>query len=339
VSDTRTVVFGRHGDPSQVLRLETADTPADPAEGRVLIRVLGRPVHPGDLLGVEGVPGAPGGRFSVPRSPGVEGFGVVEAVGASTYGVQAGTRVAFFRVPGAWSDYVVAPAELVAPVPDGVEDAVAALRLVNPLTLLGLLRAVTDASRGVIAGPLLQTAAGSSIGKLVSAAALRHGFPLINLVRNEAGAAALRSRFPAHPVISTAQGDWPEQVRAAAGGQGVPVVLDAVGGSLTGELVSLTADGGTLITYGALGSGSTPLESLALTPRELTLRGVSVGRWLARTPIERTEDIAFATRLAQAAPDLFEVAGAYDLAEYPDAIAHARRPGKTGTVLLTSSLS
>lgn len=336
----RTVLFDHQGDPSQVLRLETTAPPGAPATGQVLIRVLARPVHPGDLVGIEGFPGAPRERFTSPRSPGVEGFGVVEAVGAAANGLEAGMRVAFFPVPGAWSEYVTAPAELVVPVPDSVSDTVAALLLVNPLTLLTLLRAIEDATGGVRTGPLLQTAAGSSIGKLVSAAALRHGFALINLVRSDAGVTALRGRFPALPAVSTSQGDWREQVKAAAGGQGVPVVLDAVGGWLTGELVSLMTDGGTLITYGRLGTGSTPLESLPLTPRELTVRGVSVGRWLmSRSPAERAEDVAFVTREAQTSPDLFEVAAAYDLADYADAVAHARRTGKTGTVLLTSPVS
>jgi hypothetical protein len=43
---------------------------------------------------------------------------------------------------------------------------------------------------------VVQTAAGSSIGKVVGAAALKHGFPLVNLVRSATGAEALRQRFP-----------------------------------------------------------------------------------------------------------------------------------------------
>jgi NADPH:quinone reductase-like Zn-dependent oxidoreductase len=186
---------------------------------------------------------------------------------------------------------------------------------------------------------VVQTAAGSSIGKLVNAAALEHGLPLVNLVRGATGAQALRQRFPGVATISTADADWRAQVQDATGGRGAQVVLDAVGGSLTGELAALLADGGTLIAYGALGSGSTPLESLALTPRALTVRGVSIGRWMTRTPAERAEDIAFATRLARTAPELFEVAAGYDLADFAKAVDHVRRPGKSGTVLLTSPAS
>jgi NADPH:quinone reductase-like Zn-dependent oxidoreductase len=334
----RAITYDQQGDAAQVLRLHDRPAPSAPAAGQVLVRVLSRPIHPGDLAGVEGLPGAPRQRFATPRSPGVEGMGVIETVGGGVPDLRPGQRVAFFPVPGAWSELVTVPDELVVPVSEQVSDGTAALMLVNPLTLLTLLRAVEDAGHHQ-EGPVVQTAAGSSIGKLVSAAALRHGFPLVNLVRSATGAQALRQRFPGLPTVSTTEADWRTQVRDATGGRGAQVVLDAVGGSMTGDLVALLADGGTLITYGQLGSGSTPLESLALTPRGLTVRGVSVGRWLTRMPAERADDVAFAAGLAETGPELFEVAARYDLADFAEAIAHVRRPGKTGTVLLTSPAS
>ncbi|WP_405953494.1 zinc-binding dehydrogenase [Streptomyces phaeochromogenes] len=334
----RAIAYDQHGEARHVLRLCEQPAPAAPAAGQVRVRVLTRPVHPGDLAGVQGFPGAPQGRFATPRIPGLEGMGVVETVGEGVRDLRPGQRVAFFPVPGAWGEFVTAPAGLVVPVPEGVGDETAALMLVNPITLLTLLRTVEDAQHGQ-AGAVVQTAAGSSVGRLVCAAALEHGIPLVNLVRSTTGAQALRRRFPELPTISTADADWRTQVRDATGGQGARVVLDAVGGSLTGELAGLLDDGGTLITYGQLGSGSTPLESLALTPRALTVRGVSIGQWMSRTPEQRAEDVAFAARLASTAPELLEVAADYDLADFVQAIDHARRPGKSGTVLLTSPAS
>jgi NADPH:quinone reductase-like Zn-dependent oxidoreductase len=330
----RTIAHDQQGDAVQVLHLHELPPPPAPAAGQVVVRVLVRPIHPGDLLGVK----AGARRFATPRIPGLEGMGVVEAVGDCAGGLRPGTRVAFFPVQGAWSELVTVPAGLAVPVPEGVSDETAALMLVNPLTLLTLLRAVEDARHGGDA-PVAQTAAGSSIGKLVSAAAVRHGLPLVNLVRSGAGTRALRDRFPQLPTISTADGGWREQVLEAASGRKAQVVLDAVGGSLTGDLAGLLSGGGTLITYGRLGTGSTALESLALTHRGLTGRGVSVGHWLSRTPAERTEDVAFATRSAVSDPELLEVAGTYELADYAEAIAHVRRPGKSGTVVLTSRAS
>lgn len=336
----RAIGYDQRGEALRVLSLREQPVPPAPAAGQVLVRVLARPIHPGDLVAVEGGLGAPGERFATPRIAGIEGMGIIESTGdgEGTRDLRPGQRVAFFPVPGSWSEFVTAPAEFVVPVPEQVSDEIAALMLVNPFTLRILLQAVDEARAGH-AGAVLQTAAGSSIGKLVSAAALKHGIPLVNLVRSAAGAQRLRERFPALPTISTADENWRAQVEEATGGQGPRVVLDAVGGSLTGDLVDLLADGGTLITYGGLGAGSTPLSSLALVPRELTVRGVSVSRWLTRTPAQRAEDITFATGLASSAPELLEVAAGYDLADFAAAIAHSRRPGKTGTVLLTSFTS
>lgn len=335
----RTVVHTRQGDPAQVLTLkEDPGPPPRPGTGQVLVRLLLRPVHPGDLVGVEGLPGLPEQRPPEVRTPGVEGMGVVESVGPDVRALRPGQRVAVFPAPGTWADFVVVAADRAVPVPEGVGDETAALMLVNPLTLLMLHRALENAL-GEHEGPVLQTAAGSSIGRLVSAAAVRHGLPLVNLVRGASGARQMRSLYPTLPVIATSDDDWREQVRHHTGGRPLQVVLDCVGGALTQDLVTLLADGGTLITYGRLGSGTTALEELPLVQRGLTVRGVTVWHWTHRTPDERARDVAFALDLAQNTPDLLEVAARYDLADVRAAVEHARRPGKSGTVLLTSERS
>lgn len=330
----RSVEHTRQGDAAQVLTLrEGARRPA-PGGGEVLVRMLARPVHPGDLIGVEGLPGQPEQQPGA-RTPGVEGMGVVESVGAGVCAPHPGQRVAVFPAPGTWRDFVAVPAELAVPVPDGVSDETAALMLVNPLTLRMLYRGVEEALRGQ-AGPVLQTAAGSSVGRLVSAAAARHDLRLINLVRSTSGAEKVRASYPSQPVVATCDDDWRVQVRRHAGERGVQVVLDCVGGAMTQDLAGLLADGGTLISYGRLGSGTTPVEALPLMARELTVRGMSILRWMSRTPGERAQDVAFAQDLARHTPDLLEVAAGYDLADFTAAVEHARRPAKSGTVLLTT---
>ncbi|MEK8174498.1 zinc-binding dehydrogenase [Streptomyces sp. M19] len=137
-------------------------------------------------------------------------------------------------------------------------------------------------------------------------------------------------------MIATCDDDWREQVRRQTGGQGIEVVLDCVGGAMTQDLAELLADGGTLISYGHLESGTTLLEKLPLVQRALTVQGVTVWHWMSRSPEERAQDVAFALELAQSTPDLLEVAASYDLADFKAAIEHARRPAKSGTVLLTS---
>ncbi|MGA5330378.1 hypothetical protein ACPCJT_29600 [Streptomyces griseoincarnatus] len=55
-----------------------------------------------------------------------------------------------------------------------------------------------------------------------------------------------------------------------------------------------------------------------------------------RVRLQRAEDVAFAVDLARTSPELLEVAARYDLADVKAAVEHARRPGKSGTLLLTS---
>ena len=333
----RSVVYDRHGDPGQVLRLETEDAPPTPRPGEVLVRVLARPLHPGDLAGVVGF-GANAGPLDQPRSPGLEGMGIVEELGEGVSGPEPGSRVAFFPVPGALREYVTFPAHFAVPVPDGVSDATAAVMLVNTITMRDLLRAVEDTWAGK-PRPVLQSAAGSSVARLVTAVAAGKGYPLVNLVRTGQGAEVLRERFPSVPVITSSDPGWAGKAHAALGGP-AGVILDPVGGTLAAQLLGLLEDGGTLITYGALSGEGMPLGPGTLMGRELRMRGVAIGRWAsARTAEQRAGDIEFAAELALTRPQLLDVAAVYDLAGYRAAVAEVTRPGKVGTVVLTSPVA
>jgi len=353
----RSILYDRHGQPDEVLRLVQTDDPGPPGPGEVLIRVRKRPVHPDDLFFIRGgvrkspddlqISPEPVRTGSAPPwpqgiSPGFEGVGIIEALGPDlrrASGFVPGGRVAFFPVRGAWSECVRAQAEFVTPVPDDVPDSVAAQMLVNPISAMLLLRAVEqpgDVGPGK-EGPIIQTAAGSAVGRLVTTLALKRGLRMINLVRTAQGAAVLKAKFPTVPVFTTDDDTWREQVRREAGGGPIQAVLDAVGGALAYDLVALLADGGTLVSHGALGHGSTPLESLAVTAREISIRGVSIGRWTTtRTAQERRQDIAAAVELARTDKSPFDIAAEYDLAQVAEAVQHTERAGKIGTVLLTS---
>ncbi|MGO4426353.1 alcohol dehydrogenase catalytic domain-containing protein, partial [Streptomyces sp. MCAF7] len=110
-----------------------------PEHGQVLIRTTAFPVHPGDLQAVEAYPG----EAARPVPAGVEATGVVEAIGSDTRvapGVEVGARVTVFPQPGAWSQWIVADAEVVVAVPDELPDEIAAQLLANPLTAVMLRR-------------------------------------------------------------------------------------------------------------------------------------------------------------------------------------------------------
>jgi hypothetical protein len=77
------------------------------------------------------------------------------------------------------------------------------------------------------------------------------------------------------------------------------------------------------------------VHASALLDRGLTLRGATIGSWIATTsPEQRVSDTNAACLMAQAFSVQFDVASIYPIAELSDAIRHAAKPGKTGTVLV-----
>ncbi|MFF2503490.1 zinc-binding dehydrogenase [Streptomyces sp. NPDC058067] len=331
---SRRVVYTRGGSPADVLTVVEEPEPAAPQTGHVLVRTTAFPVHPGDLQAVEAYPGNNG----QPVPAGVEATGVVEAIGPDTPvapGVEVGARVTVFPHPGAWSQWITAAARMVVAVPAKVPDEVAAQMLVNPITAVMLRReAEAHASIGYD-GVLLQTAAGSSVGRLLTAVCLAHNISVVNVVRSERGAAELRQRFPDVTVVATEHAGWADDVRSAADGRPVSVALDPIGGKLTESLLDLLTPGGRLISYGQMAAEPISLPASMLLHKSLTLRGKTIGRWMSDTSAERqASDVAAAKLIATAFKDQFDVAATYALGDLAQAVEHAVRPGKIGTVLI-----
>lgn len=335
----RIVQYHSYGEPEHVLRVNEVPAPV-PGPDQLLVRVLARPVHPGDLLGVCGRYSGAGAGTPVAAgaaSPGFEGAGLIEAVGSGAAAARfaPGMRVAFFPAGGAWGELALVPAQFATVVPDAVPDATAAQLHVNPLTAQMLLRAAREAGAGA-EGALVLTAAGSGVARLVAALALDAGLPVVGLVRSSAGAGELSALMPALPVIATDRPDWRAALGRALDGKPLRVVADAVGGALASELFARLAPGGTLVVYGDLSGEPLSIPALLLPVRDLHVVGVSVGRWAALPAGQRSRDLRGALELALHHPGLFAVAARYDLDEVGAAIAHAGRAGKGGAVLLTS---
>ncbi|WP_405885347.1 zinc-binding dehydrogenase [Streptomyces sp. NBC_01136] len=330
----RRVVCTRGGLPADVLTVIEEPAPAAPGGGQVLIRTTAFPVHPGDLQAVEAYPG----EAAEPLPAGVEATGVVEGIGPGTRvapGVEVGARVSVFPHPGAWSQWIVADADVVVAVPDELSDEVAAQMLVNPLTTVMLRREAQEHLALGYDGLLVQTAAGSSVGRLVTGVFQFHNLPLVNVVRSERGAAELRKRFPDVPVVATENPGWADEVRKAAGGRPVSVAFDPIGGKLAESLLDLLTPGGKLVSYGQIAEEPISLHASTLLHQSLTLRGKNIGRWLSEASAERrASDVATAKQIALALNDLFDVAATYGLGEVANAVEHAVRPGKVGTVLV-----
>lgn len=337
----KAIVATRFGEPAEVLDLKNLPEPQPPGHGEVVVRVTKRSIHLGNLAMIRGrfnIPLPPGGLV-----PGGDGAGVVEAVGAGVQaatGLKPGTRVIFNPSPGAWAERLKTRAELVTPIPDDLPDAIAAQLLPNAVIALLLLRAaqraVPDAGREV---PILLTAAGSAVARIVIMAARRRGLKVIGAVRSAAGAKALSARFPGVTAIAAAGPDWLVEIRRAAGERPLQVIMDPVGGAMAGNLAGLLGDNGALLFYGGLAAEPITFPSIGLAHHEIMFKGVSSARWLHNTSAEqRREDVAEAIAIGRAAPEQFDVAADYDLARFADAVEHIERAGRNGAVLISSNV-
>ena len=331
----RAVVYFKHGKPEEVLQTVEVEELERPGRDEVLIRVLLRPVHHGDLLGVAGryQPGSvvPEGGVRV----GFEGYGIVEQAGDGV-DLKPGRRVAFFPGRGAWSEKALVSAEYVTEIPDDVSDEAAAQLHVNPLTAALLLRAVETSGAKPGRDAIILTAAGSAVARLAIGLLLDRGFDVVGVVRREAGVNELNVVFPDLPVVSTDKPGWQEKVDAAADGHPIAVVLDPVGGETASAAAGLLTQGGSVVSYGDLSGQPISVPALYFSTRDIRISGVTIGRW-SNLPAEvRKADLELALELASTKPELFTVEKTFHFADVGQAAALVEKSSRTGTVLLAS---
>ena len=147
--------------------MQARDVPLPkPGRDQVRLRVLASPINPSDLMSIRGEYGI---RPTLPATPGFEGVGVVDRIGGGLIPwlrrLRPGQRVAFSTsAGGAWAEFAVVSARQVVPVPHDLPDEQAASFFVNPASALAMTRHVLKVPPGAW---LLQTAAGSALGRMV----------------------------------------------------------------------------------------------------------------------------------------------------------------------------
>lgn len=244
---TQAIRFSQTGGP-EVLRLESFELPA-PRAGEVLIhqQVIG--VNFIDTYHRSGLY-----PLALPSGLGVEGMGVVEAVGSGVSWPQPGDRVAYAGGPlGAYAQYRICQAERLVPVPAGISGEVAGGALLRGMTTEYLLRRTFRVEAGMTV--LIHAAAGG-VGQLACQWARALGATVIGTVGSAAKAGIARACGCDH-VIDYTRENFAARVREITGGKGVPVVYDGVGAAtFEGSLDSL-APRGMLVSFGNA-SGAVP---------------------------------------------------------------------------------
>ncbi|MCF6111787.1 quinone oxidoreductase family protein [Mesorhizobium muleiense] len=293
----RAIQLNRFGGPDV---LDVVEMPKpEPQTGEVLIRVHAAGVNFFEVL-------MRGDRYAVtPQLPmvlGVEAAGTVEALGQGVDERLLGKRVAapIFaskRPFGGYAEYVTIDANLVVPLPETLSFEDATALMVQGLTAFHLPRQSPPAGKSV-----LVTAAAGGVGSLLIQLAKRQGASTVIAVAGSRAKLDLGLSLGADAAVDYSASDWPARVREAAGGAGVDIVYDIVGGSMTAASLQALAPGGELV-FAALGRyaiGASDLE--AVINRNQSLRG------FALLPLLSTDGLR--TSLSE----LFHLAGGGQLA-------------------------
>jgi NADPH2:quinone reductase len=266
----KAIRFHQTGGP-EVLRLERVEV-GDPGPGQVRVRHSFVAVNFIDVYFRTG-------RYPLPLPNGLgsDAVGVVEAVGAGVTEVRPGDRVGYLLGPqGAYADVRLMPADVLIPLPDGVDDRSASALMMKGMTAQYLFRQVYPLTGGET---ILYHAAAGGVGLIACQWARAIGVTMIGTASTEAKAEVARANGCAHVIVTggmTAEDlarEIPKRVREITDGKGVPVVYDSVGkDTLMASLDSLQPRG-SLVSNGTT-SGPVVIDT--------TLLAVKGSIWLTR---------------------------------------------------------
>jgi NADPH:quinone reductase-like Zn-dependent oxidoreductase len=287
----KAVAFGRFGGPEVLEARELPDPVPGPGEAVVRVRACG--VNHLDLDLRAGVSGFPV-RF--PHVLGIEAAGEVAAVGPDVTGPRAGDRVLVIRAvtcgacapclrgddnlcasretfgvdrPGAYAESLRVPARNVWPLPPGLgfEEAAAVQVAFSTAWFMLIERARVQPGETV-----LITAGGSGVGSAAVQIARHAGARVVATAGSEAKRERLRA-LGVHAAVDHGRADWPVEVRRLAGGAGVDLVFEHVGGAMWAGALSVVRRGGRVVTCGAHAGEQVPLDLIDLFRRQVALLG------------------------------------------------------------------
>lgn len=202
---------------------------------------------------------------SLPAGLGVEGAGVVEAIGAGVSHVKPGDRVAYAaRPPGAYAELRTMPAAVLVTLPDSIGFETAAAMMLQGLTVQYLFRRTFPLRGGET---ILFHAAAGGVGLIACQWAKALGVTMIGTVGSDEKGALAQAHGCTH-VINYNKENFVERVKEITGGKGVPVVYDSIGkDTFIGSLDCLSPLG-MMVSFG---SASGPVPPFGL--QELASRG------------------------------------------------------------------
>ena len=219
---SKAIRIDRNGGPEELKLVDV--TVGEPGAGEIRIRHKAIGLNFIDVYQRTGLY-----AFPMPLQLGMEGSGIVEAVGEGVTHLKVGDRAAYAsNPPGSYSEVRVMPAKCVCKLPDAISFETGAAMMLKGLTAQYLLKR-TLPQGGLKAGDhVLFHAAAGGVGLIACQWAKAMGLQLIGTAGSDAKCALAKEHGAAH-VINYAKEDFLVRVKEITGGKGVKVVYDSVG--------------------------------------------------------------------------------------------------------------
>ena len=283
---THAIRIHEAGGP-EVLNWEEVDV-GDPGPGQVKIRQEAAGLNFIDVYHRTGLY-----PQELPFTPGVEGAGVVEAVGANVTNVKQGDRVAYAGPIGGYAEERLIDAERLVKLPDNISCEQAAGMMLQGMTAQMLLRSVYRVNDG---DTILVHAAAGGVGLIMCQWAAALGATVIGTVSTEEKAELARANGCAHPILYTSQ-DFVAEVSRIMNGGKLPVVYDSVGRDTFMKSLDCLRPRGLMVSFGNASGPPDPMP-----PNVLAQKG---SLYLTRPTLYNY--IATRAELEQSAAELFDV--------------------------------
>ena len=229
----------QNGGPD-VLRYEDIPVP-EPATGEARVKIEAIGLNFIDIYQRTGLY-----PIKIPFTLGMEGAGIVDAVGADVVEVKKGDRVAYSMHLGSYAEYAVVPAWKLVPLPRRIDSRSAAAVMLQGMTAHYLTRSTYPLKKGETA--LVHAAAGG-VGLLLIQVAKRTGATVFGTVSTEEKAKLAREAG-ADEVILYTQTDFLTEVKRLTNGAGVHVVYDSVGKDTFEKSLDCLRPRGYLVLFG-----------------------------------------------------------------------------------------
>jgi len=224
----------------EVLKWEAIDV-GGPGSGQVRLRQEAAGLNFIDVYHRTGLYPQP-----LPFTPGVEGAGVVEAVGPDVTGVKIGDRVAYAGPIGGYAEVRLIDADRLVKLPAAISSEQAAAAMLQGMTVHMLLRRVYPVKAG---DTILIHAAAGGVGLIACQWAKALGATVIGTVGNEDKAALARAHGCDHPIVYTRE-DFVAEVDRITAGKKLPVVYDSVGKDSFLKSLDCLAPRGMMVSFG-----------------------------------------------------------------------------------------